>query len=181
MSRKRFWLNCGAHEHECISSKNKDRHPSKSMSSSSKIKLSPQLLSIVQKYLEHKPAIQKGFWAMATIYLSWRVNSVFSSSNRAAVSSSSSKETSQKKDGDPSSNDTSGGGKGKRGKKKRISGDVDAVFLARISRIFRIIIPGVASKEFWLLCLFSGFLVRIEEVPLTNASVRKDRFILIRR
>jgi ATP-binding cassette subfamily D (ALD) long-chain fatty acid import protein len=44
-------------------------------------------------------------------------------------------------------------------KKPKVSGEVDGVFIARFKRIFKIIVPGVTSKEFWLLCLFSGFLV----------------------
>lgn len=143
-----------------------------------KIQLPPRLSSLVQKYIENKPAIQKGFWAVAAIYMSWRVKGIFSSTNRAAVASSSSSNVTGKSSSssgpsisapqDPSgskeaaADNSSSGGVGKRGKKKRISGDVDAVFLARISRIFRIIIPGFTSKEFWLLCLFSGFLVGLK-------------------
>ena len=42
---------------------------------------------------------------------------------------------------------------------KKVSGEVDAIFLARFKRIFKILVPSVKSKEFWLLGLFSGFLV----------------------
>lgn len=44
-------------------------------------------------------------------------------------------------------------------KPKAPRADVDAVFLHRFKRILKIIIPGVRSKEFWLLNTFSGFLV----------------------
>ncbi|KAI8996014.1 ABC transporter transmembrane region 2-domain-containing protein [Gaertneriomyces semiglobifer] len=37
--------------------------------------------------------------------------------------------------------------------------DVDALFFKRLARLLKIIIPGVSSKEFWLLNLFSGFLL----------------------
>jgi ATP-binding cassette subfamily D (ALD) long-chain fatty acid import protein len=138
-----------------------------------KIQLPPQLSSLVQKYFENKPSIQKGFWAVAAIYMSWRVKGIFSPMKRAAVASSTGATgagtASSGQSAGTTSQDLSGGkeaaldsassGGGKRKKKKRISGDVDAVFLARITRIFRIIIPGFTSKEFWLLCLFSGFLV----------------------
>ena len=168
-----------------------------------KIQLPPQLSSLVQKYIENKPAIQKGFWAVAAIYMSWRVKGIFSPTNRAAVASSSSSNVTGKASSsssgpsisapqDPSgskeaaADTSSSGGGGKRGKKKRISGDVDAVFLARISRIFRIIIPGFTSKEFWLLCLFSGFLVGLNKVANTHRIIctiviaGKNRIIIIR-
>lgn len=47
----------------------------------------------------------------------------------------------------------------KASKKKSKKAEVDAVFLKRFLGIAKIIIPGVSSKEFWLLNLFSGFLV----------------------
>ncbi|KAI8620916.1 ABC transporter transmembrane region 2-domain-containing protein [Chytriomyces sp. MP71] len=48
-------------------------------------------------------------------------------------------------------------GTGAGAKKQRA--EVDALFVARLARILHIVIPGVASKEFWLLNLFSCFLV----------------------
>jgi ATP-binding cassette subfamily D (ALD) long-chain fatty acid import protein len=42
---------------------------------------------------------------------------------------------------------------------RQVSANVDSVFIARFKRLLAIIIPGVSSKEFLLLCLFSGFLV----------------------
>ncbi|KAJ3026412.1 UNVERIFIED_CONTAM: hypothetical protein HDU68_005710 [Siphonaria sp. JEL0065] len=44
-------------------------------------------------------------------------------------------------------------------KRSKAKSEVDALFLARLSEIFKIIIPGVSSKEFWLINLFSAFLV----------------------
>jgi ATP-binding cassette subfamily D (ALD) long-chain fatty acid import protein len=71
--------------------------------------------------------------------VAWRIKSGFSSK-----SDSKSSTTSPRK-----------GGK----KRSKVVGEVDSVFVARFSRIFKIIVPGVTSKEFWLLTLFSGFLL----------------------
>ncbi|KAI8854629.1 ABC transporter transmembrane region 2-domain-containing protein [Chytridium lagenaria] len=56
------------------------------------------------------------------------------------------------------SNPTQTIGKGRR-KKTAPRGEVDIVFFRRLVRILKIIIPGIASKEFLLLNLFSGFLI----------------------
>ncbi|KAI9329749.1 P-loop containing nucleoside triphosphate hydrolase protein [Obelidium mucronatum] len=45
------------------------------------------------------------------------------------------------------------------GKPKAAKSEVDALFLSRLSNIFKIIIPGVSSKEFWLINVFSAFLI----------------------
>ncbi|TPX34179.1 hypothetical protein SmJEL517_g03078 [Synchytrium microbalum] len=50
------------------------------------------------------------------------------------------------------------GGKGKK-KGDGPRADVDAVFFGRMARLIPILIPGVQSKEFWLLNAFSGFLI----------------------
>ncbi|EXX78280.1 uncharacterized protein OCT59_022927 [Rhizophagus irregularis] len=41
--------------------------------------------------------------------------------------------------------------------KKRV--EVDAIFFERLKRILKIVIPGIRSKELWLLIIHSGFLV----------------------
>ncbi|KAL1922656.1 uncharacterized protein VTP21DRAFT_10195 [Calcarisporiella thermophila] len=48
---------------------------------------------------------------------------------------------------------------GRRGRRKGSKVEVDMVFFKRLVRVLKIVIPGVRSKEFWLLIVHSGFLV----------------------
>ncbi|KAJ3276771.1 hypothetical protein HDV01_002825 [Terramyces sp. JEL0728] len=102
-----------------------------------KVKLPPHIEELVQTYIQHKPKIQRGFLAFAFVTIALRIRSSFNKPQKTDEPSKLSK--------------------GKKGKK--VVGEVDAVFLARFHRIFKIIVPGVTSKEFWLLTLFSGFLM----------------------
>ena len=99
------------------------------------VQLRETIQRLVVGYVNNKKRIQRGAIAVAVISLSWRLYNTFHNK----------------------SNNTDA--PRRKGKKKRVSGDVDALFLARIAKLFKIIIPGVSSKEFWLLGLFSGFLV----------------------
>ncbi|KAJ3334989.1 hypothetical protein HDU91_002415, partial [Kappamyces sp. JEL0680] len=114
---------------------------------STKVQIPPHIQEWIKVYSQHKGNLARGFWAVAAIYLSWSVKKTFTKkpvkSSTLAVGA----------------DDENAKLAGKKGKKKRISGDVDAVFLARFQRIFKIIVPSLASKEFGLLCLFSGFLL----------------------
>ena len=46
-------------------------------------------------------------------------------------------------------------------KRRKDLGSSESNFMSKFIRILKIIIPGIVSKEFWLLSLFSGFLVLI--------------------
>lgn len=129
-----------------------------------KIRLPPLLLDIIRKYAENKPVIKSGFFTFAALFVSWRVRgAVLKATTKPSLTPQLPNQINQVPSTPAATKEAAPeevvSGKGKKGKKKRISGDVDAVFLARISRIFKIIIPGVTSKEFWLLALFSAFLV----------------------
>ena len=95
-----------------------------------KTQFSPEIMKYISLYSSHKPAIQKSCIALAVILLSWKLKF---------------------KPRKPKPKVETKG--------KKVSGEVDAVFLARFKRIFKILVPGVKSKEFWLLGLFSGFLL----------------------
>lgn len=112
---------------------------------SSKVVLPPYLVDLFLKYSTNKLKIQRGFWAFAAIYLSWRIRAISKAKPKARKESS----------GETVMEESTKKGR----KKKRIVGEVDAVFFARFKRIFQIIVPSLASKEFGLLLLFSGFLV----------------------
>ncbi|KAJ3063722.1 hypothetical protein HDU98_000483 [Podochytrium sp. JEL0797] len=49
--------------------------------------------------------------------------------------------------------------------------EVDALFFARLTRILGVIVPGVASKEFWLVNVFSAFLVARTLLSLQVAAL----------
>ena len=101
-----------------------------------KIEIPPRILRYAELYLQNKRNIQGAAIAIFSIGMSWRIYSGLSG----------------KRDGNEPVR--------KRSKnKKSVAGDVDAVFLAKFKRLFAIIVPGIRSKEFGLLVLFSGFLL----------------------
>ncbi len=114
---------------------------------SAKVQIPPYLLNIVQQYSANKVKIKRGFWALVVILITWRIKAGSSKSSKKDKQGTTTVEDVPTK-------------KGKKGS-KRVVGDVDGVFVARFRRIFKIIVPGVASKEFMLLTLFSAFLVSL--------------------
>jgi ATP-binding cassette, subfamily D (ALD), peroxisomal long-chain fatty acid import protein len=86
-----------------------------------------------QVYLQNKTSIQRGSLLFALVLFGWRLKSAGSGSN--------------------------GPSKKSKRKRKQISGDVDYVFLERFKKLFKIIVPGIRSKESMLLMLFSSFLI----------------------
>ncbi|KND03543.1 uncharacterized protein SPPG_01022 [Spizellomyces punctatus DAOM BR117] len=110
--------------------------------SKQKVVLPPALAKLVVQYVQHKKTISRGALSVALLALAIRI--------RSAVSG--------KKKGSGSDDAVRRSRRGKGGKEGPRA-DVDAVFFRRLSRLLRIIIPGVSSKEFWLLNLFSGFLL----------------------
>jgi ATP-binding cassette subfamily D (ALD) long-chain fatty acid import protein len=115
-----------------------------------KVQIPPYVSDWIEIYLRNKPLLVRGFWASFFAYQAFIAHKTFS---KKSVKPATTVTT-------PSDDTDAKLAKGsKKGKKKRISGDVDAVFLARFSRIFKIIVPSFACKESGLLCLFSGFLL----------------------
>ncbi|KAJ1340068.1 hypothetical protein BSLG_005392 [Batrachochytrium salamandrivorans] len=142
-----------------------------------RLQLPPAVIDLSRRYLQYKTPIRRGLAAVLIGALAVAIRSTLAITRKTASLSSSATAT---LDGKPSSADKTalqpskeeidannadavaagGGGRGRR--KKGGSGvraDVDAIFLKRLTRLLHIIIPGVSSKEFWLLNIFSGFLV----------------------
>ncbi|KAJ3171829.1 hypothetical protein HDU87_008217 [Geranomyces variabilis] len=112
-----------------------------------KVVLPPALARLVGQYVQNRKIITRGALSVALIALAIRIRSATIGVKRAASTAPTAVEAPH-----------AGGRKGK-GRKDGPRADVDAVFFKRLARLLRIIIPGVSSKEFWLLNTFSGFLV----------------------
>ncbi|KAI8818747.1 ABC transporter transmembrane region 2-domain-containing protein [Fimicolochytrium jonesii] len=112
---------------------------------SSKVTLPPGLAKLVVQYAQHRSAITRGGWTLAFLFLAIRVRSALTK-QKPKTGPAAAQEVEQRRSR-----------KGKKGGGPRA--DVDAVFFKRFGKLLRIIIPGVSSKEFWLLNTFSGFLL----------------------
>ncbi|KAJ3287241.1 hypothetical protein HK104_008710 [Borealophlyctis nickersoniae] len=113
-----------------------------------KIVIPPNLAKLVTYYVQNKKTITRSALSFGLLALAIRIRSSMARKPRpaGAVKAGAAAEV------------DAGGRKGKKGKGGP-RGDVDAVFFKRLTRLMKIIVPGVSSKEFWLLNLFSGFLV----------------------
>ncbi|KAJ3210955.1 hypothetical protein HDU67_004853 [Dinochytrium kinnereticum] len=133
-----------------------------------KIVLPPFLANLVTQYVSNKKIIVRGVRGTFLLFLLIKVKALWDASKKAPKGLRAANKSQQdliaiaeKAKADAAaaaSNPTVGIGKGRR-KKTAPRGEVDIVFFRRLVRILRIIIPGVTSKEFLLLNLFSGFLV----------------------
>ncbi|KAH6583999.1 hypothetical protein BASA50_002435 [Batrachochytrium salamandrivorans] len=143
-----------------------------------RLQLPPAVIDLSRRYLQYKTPIRRGLAAVLIGALAVAIRSTLAITRKTASLSSSATAT---LDGKPSSADktslqpskeeidannadaVAAGGGGGRGRRKKggsgVRADVDAIFLKRLTRLLHIIIPGVSSKEFWLLNIFSGFLV----------------------
>ncbi|KAJ3327399.1 hypothetical protein HDU76_011873 [Blyttiomyces sp. JEL0837] len=135
------------------------------MASTGKIVLPPVLANIMSGYLKNKKTIVRGFRGFILIAVLLQVKKGMDAMKRsnnkkpAALTNTNTTKTESEKE-KAEAELASTGGKGGKGKKKGgPKGEVDMVFFKRLYRILKIIIPGVTSKEFILLNLFSGFLV----------------------
>ncbi|KAI8926954.1 ABC transporter transmembrane region 2-domain-containing protein [Entophlyctis helioformis] len=151
----------------------------------SKLKLTGTLGALVNLYIAHRPNIKRGVLAATLISILVRLRSTFFAPRRqrrvaggsAAASGAAGSATTpagaagtDAKDGQDAKAKAAaaaqaaeaaggrGGGRRRKGK-GGVRAEVDAVFAQRIRRLLGIIIPGVSSKEFLLLNLFSGFLL----------------------
>jgi hypothetical protein len=111
-----------------------------------KVQLHPAIVTLMNRYSANKPQLQRGFLGLVLGLVAWKIRSGFSKSPAKKQAETTVTDMPSKK--------------GRKGK-TRVVGAVDSLFFARFKRIFKIIVPGAASKEFFLLTLFSGFLVRI--------------------
>lgn len=129
----------------------------------STLRPSPErLASLIAAYSRHRPAIQRGLTASFVLYVFGTTITSFTSKPSA---------------GQPRPNtgrNTGGGGKGKGkadgdGKAPRVA--VDAVFYERLSRILRIVIPRLRSKEAMLLVMHSSLLIFRTAISLYVAAL----------
>ncbi|KAJ3226458.1 hypothetical protein HDU81_007315 [Chytriomyces hyalinus] len=119
-------------------------------------------------YMKHRSTAVNGLRASIALLVVVRMRAAYKSVTKSArgtgkpLNSAASAAAASDTDGTSGANATTdsptdtGSKKSKRSGKR---GEVDALFVARLTRILRVIIPGVSSKEFWLLNLFSCFLV----------------------
>jgi ATP-binding cassette, subfamily D (ALD), peroxisomal long-chain fatty acid import protein len=119
-----------------------------------KVQLHPVIVTLMSRYSANKPKIQRGFLGFILAVVAWKLRSGLSTSKQPKTTSK------------PTGEEVIAEGPSKKGRrgKSRIVGAVDSVFFARFKRIFKIIVPGPTSKEFWLLTLFSGFLVFLVKI-----------------
>ncbi|KAJ3116602.1 hypothetical protein HDU96_009261 [Phlyctochytrium bullatum] len=133
-----------------------------------KIVLPPFVANLVNQYVRHKPKIVRGVQGAALVFFLVKANQLWNASRKAprghrapaksqldliAIAEKAKQEAAA-----AAAEKQTGVGKSRR-KKSAPRGEVDIVFFRRLIRILKIIIPGVTSKEFLLLNLFSGFLV----------------------
>ncbi|VDB93410.1 unnamed protein product [Peniophora sp. CBMAI 1063] len=128
----------------------------------STLRPSPErLAALVSAYSRHRPAIQRGLTASFVLYVFGTTITSF---------------TSKPSSGSPRPNtgrSTGGKGKGKDGggdgKAPKVA--VDAVFYERLSRILRIVIPRLRSKEAMLLVMHSSLLIFRTAISLYVAAL----------
>ncbi|KAJ3102769.1 hypothetical protein HDU97_000308 [Phlyctochytrium planicorne] len=133
-----------------------------------KIVLPAFLANLVQQYVKNKRTIVRGVRGTFLLFALLKIKQLYDASRRAPKGFRAAQKSQQdliaiaekaKQEAEAAASAPAGGvGKGRR-KKSAPRGEVDIVFFRRLVRILRIIIPGVASKEFLLLNLFSGFLI----------------------
>ncbi|EJF66416.1 hypothetical protein DICSQDRAFT_75073 [Dichomitus squalens LYAD-421 SS1] len=115
-----------------------------------------RVAQLVAAYVKHRPLVQRGLTATFVIYaISTTYKSL--SARPPSTSSASSKRRGKGKDGDGA------------GKAPRVA--VDALFYQRLSRILRIVIPSLRSKEAMLLCMHSSLLIFRTVISLYVAAL----------
>ncbi|KAJ3089093.1 hypothetical protein HK102_007226 [Quaeritorhiza haematococci] len=133
-----------------------------------KIAIPPLLLQILTRYSRNKRTINRTLLALFLGNLAWRIRKTFTETKKHQQQVKAQRQNGkvvQKITEDLSTDEArssvAGGKRRGRGKddSKKARADVDAVFFARLTKLLKIVIPGVSSKEFWLLNLFSAFLV----------------------
>ncbi|KZV74700.1 hypothetical protein PENSPDRAFT_749053 [Peniophora sp. CONT] len=123
----------------------------------STLRPSPErLASLVSAYSRHRPAIQRGLTTSFVLYVLGTTYASFTSKPSSAPTSRTSRGKGSK-------------GKAADGKAPRVA--VDAVFYERLSRILRIVIPRLRSKEAMLLVMHSSLLIFRTAISLYVAAL----------
>ncbi|KAI0757314.1 ABC transporter transmembrane region 2-domain-containing protein [Daedaleopsis nitida] len=115
-----------------------------------------RVAQLVNAYAQHRPLVQRVLTVSFVIYV---VSSTYRglSARPTSSDSSSSKRKSKGKDGEGNAS------------KPRVA--VDALFYQRLSRILRIVIPSLRSKEAMLLCMHSSLLIFRTVISLYVAAL----------
>ncbi|KAM5532194.1 hypothetical protein V8D89_014150 [Ganoderma adspersum] len=115
-----------------------------------------RIAQLVTAYAKHRPLVQRGLTLGFVIYV---ISTTYRSlaARPPSSSSASSKRKGKGKDGDGA------------GKPPRVA--VDALFYQRLSRILRIVIPSLRSKEAMLLFMHSGLLIFRTVISLYVAAL----------
>ncbi|RPD81674.1 hypothetical protein L226DRAFT_451207 [Lentinus tigrinus ALCF2SS1-7] len=108
-----------------------------------------RVAQLVNAYAKHRPLVQRALTAAFVVY-------VISTTFRGFTAKPASKRKGKGKDGESSS-------------KPRVA--VDALFYQRLSRILRIVIPSLRSKEAMLLCMHSSLLIFRTVISLYVAAL----------
>ncbi|ORY05614.1 hypothetical protein K493DRAFT_252485 [Basidiobolus meristosporus CBS 931.73] len=95
-------------------------------------RMSPVVQLIIRQYVQNKTTIKRSVMGLLLLAMAYRIKGAFSASKEKASDK-------------------------KSGKAGRV--EVDRVFFHRLYALLKIIIPGVRSKEFWMILIHSGFLV----------------------
>ncbi|KAI8995423.1 adrenoleukodystrophy protein [Trametes punicea] len=113
------------------------------------------IAQLANAYARHRPLVQRGLTVAFVFYV---ISSTYRgfSSRPAAPSAPSSKRKGKGKEGDNAS-------------KPRVA--VDAIFYQRLSKILRIVIPSIRSKEALLLCMHSSLLIFRTVISLYVAAL----------
>ncbi|KAL5035180.1 hypothetical protein BDV3_004622 [Batrachochytrium dendrobatidis] len=126
------------------------------------LRLPRAVVDLARSYIRHKSTVQRGLLVVFLAAVAVRLRSTLAITRKAAATTpiTSGSISHSKLDLNAIQPEPVPAGKGRKRKlRSGVSADVDAVFLKRLVRLVRVIIPGVSSKEFWLLNIFSGFLV----------------------
>ncbi|KAI9068030.1 adrenoleukodystrophy protein [Trametes sanguinea] len=113
-----------------------------------------QLARVANAYARHRPLVQRGLTVAFVFYV---ISSTYRSFAARPTGSS------------PSPSRRRGKGKGGDASKPRVA--IDAVFYQRLSRILRIVIPSIRSKEALLLCMHSSLLIFRTVISLYVAAL----------
>ena len=113
---------------------------------SAKAKIPESVLTIISGYTANKKSIQTGIIGFLCLSAALRIRGAMQGAKNSKANTVDVTATSR-------------GGSRRKKVGSGVRSEVDSVFARRFYRILRIIIPGVSSKEFLLLNLFSGFLV----------------------
>jgi ATP-binding cassette subfamily D (ALD) long-chain fatty acid import protein len=134
------------------------------MSGAAKIVLPPAIQGVVQQYLKNKKIVVRGIQGFFAVAALIKIKSISDGARKAPKGLRGNPKSQLdliKAEAEAKAAAASATATGSKGRKKKSGpkGEIDIIFFRRLMRILRIAIPGVTSKEFLLLNLFSFFLV----------------------